>query len=78
MLEKGRLAADGAAIARNQRSKKSGSCDRIIALLFVMPTLEAGIHDLLTLEQDVDGRDMPGHDNDEGFRVNDRAGQAKE
>jgi len=43
-----------------------------------MPTLEAGIHDLLTLEQDVDGRDMAGHDNDEGFRVNDRAGQAKE
>jgi hypothetical protein len=28
----------------------------------VMPALGAGIHALLSIKQDVDGRDKPGHD----------------
>jgi hypothetical protein len=33
-----------------------------------MPGLDPGIHDLLPLFQDVDGRVKPGHDDDESFR----------
>jgi hypothetical protein len=38
--------------------------DEFAGLCIVMPALVAGIHVLLTCQQDVDGRDKPGHDDE--------------
>jgi hypothetical protein len=38
--------------------------DEFVGLSTVMPALVAGIHVLLMCQQDVDGRDKPGHDDE--------------
>jgi len=75
VIEKGWLAADGAAVARNQQIEEVRIGCQDHCSIFVMPALVAGIHEFLTVKQDVDGRDKPGHDNHEGFRLSDRFGQ---